>query len=222
ELVEHNREQPADNLISGLLQAQEDDQTLSDAEVVATCTLLLFAGHETTANFIANSLLALLRNPEQLAALRDGEADDRAAVEELLRYDGPGKAMARVMREDCEVDGQLLRAGQRVFLVLASANRDPRIFDAPDELRLARDPKDHLAFGKGFHFCLGASLARLESAVVIPRALRAFPDMVLTDAPLHWQPVFLARGLEALPVRVGAATRPASAGSTPHPEVTTQ
>jgi cytochrome P450 len=222
ELVERNREQPADNLISGLLQAQEDDQTLSDAEVVATCTLLLFAGHETTANFIANSLLALLRNPEQLAALRDGEADDRAAVEELLRYDGPGKAMARVMREDCEVDGQLLRAGQRVFLVLASANRDPRIFDAPDELRLARDPKDHVAFGKGFHFCLGASLARLESAVVIPRALRAFPDMTLTDATLRWQPVFLARGLEALPVRVGAATRPASAGSTPHPEVTTQ
>jgi cytochrome P450 len=202
--VRRSEAQSADNLLSGLIEARDEAQALSEAEVVATCTLLLFAGHETTANLIASSMLALLQHPSELARLRSGEVEIRSAVEELLRWDGPGKAVVRVVAEDLELEGQTLRAGQRVFLVLAAANRDPRVFDDPDVLRLNRENlSQHVAFGHGFHFCLGASLARLEAQVAIPRILDAYPDLRLASRPLRWQPVFLTRGLEELIVVAG-------------------
>lgn len=202
-LIDQYRRSPVDNLMTRLVEAQEEDETLTDAEVIATCTLVLFAGHETTANLIANAVRALLLHPEQLAALRDGRVPVRPAVEELLRFDGPGKAMMRVLTANRELGGRQMRAGQRVFLILASANHDPRVFDAPNELRLDRDHNPHIAFGHGVHHCMGSSLARMEASVAIPRVLAEFPDMWLTDAELAYQPVLLARGLESLPVRVG-------------------
>jgi cytochrome P450 len=204
-LLRRYETEPADNLMTALIQARDEDESLSEAEVVATCTLLLFAGHETTANLIASSILALLQHPDELARLRAGEVETTSAVEELLRWDGPGKAVVRVLAEDVELDGCQMKAGQRVFMVLAAANRDPRVFAEPEVLRLDRENlNQHLAFGHGFHFCLGASLARLEAQIAIPKILKAYPDLALADEELRWQPVFLTRGLESLPVKASA------------------
>jgi cytochrome P450 len=189
---------PADNLMSQLIAAREADDSLSEAEMIATCTLLLFGGHETTANLIANSMLALIRHPDQLAAFRAGEVPIKGAIEEFLRYDGPGKAVVRVLADDAEYGGELMRKGERVFLVLASANHDPAVFEQPDELRLDRDTREHIAFGGGPHFCLGAALARLEAAVALPILVEALPGVRLADRELCWQPVFLTRGLDQL------------------------
>ncbi|GAA5161678.1 biotin biosynthesis cytochrome P450 [Pseudonocardia eucalypti] len=198
DLMRHYAAHPAENLISDLIAAREADDSLSEAEAIATCTLLLFGGHETTANLIANSMLGLIRHPDQLAALRAGTVPIKGAVEEFLRYDGPGKAVVRVLAEDAEYGGQRMRKGQRVFLVLASANHDPSVFDRPDVLRLDRDTKAHMAFGGGGHFCLGAALARLEAAVALPILVDALPGIRLAGRELRWQPVFLTRGLREL------------------------
>ncbi|HVV11884.1 cytochrome P450 [Amycolatopsis sp.] len=197
-LIRRFEGEPADNLISALLAARDDGGSLSEAEVVATCTLLLFGGHETTANLIANSMLALLRHPEQLAALRDGRIAPRQAVEEFLRYDGPGKAVVRIMREDTEFAGETLRKGQRVFLLLAAANHDPDVFDDPDVLRLDRAENPHVAFGFGPHFCLGSALARLEASIAVPALVAGLPGVRLADRQLRWQQVLLTRGLQEL------------------------
>jgi cytochrome P450 len=203
DLLRHYRANPADNLITALIRAREADDGLTEAEVIATCTLLLFAGHETTANLIASSMLALIRHPEQMDAFCAGRVPVKSAIEEFLRYDGPGKAVVRVLAEDAEYAGQQLGKGQRVFLVLASANHDPAVFDEPDELRLDRDAKQHMAFGGGAHFCLGAALARLEAATALPILANALRGVRLTDRELSWQPVFLTRGLRELWLRPG-------------------
>lgn len=201
-LLQQYKEQPADNLMSRLVLAQEEDETLSDAEVVATCTLILFAGHETTANFMANALVALIRHPDQLDALREGRVETRTAIEELLRFDGPGKAMMRNVREDFELDGQRLQKGQKIFLVIASANRDPAVFDAPDDLRLDRSPNPHIAFGYGIHSCMGSPLARLEASLAVPKMLDRYRAFALDDRPIEYSPVFLSRGMESLTIHV--------------------
>ena len=200
DLLRRYEAHPEDNLITALLRAAGDDNSLTEAEILATCTLILFGGHETTANLIANAILGLLRHADQFEMLRDGKIDAPKAVEEFLRYDGPGKAVVRVIGEDLEFAGKQFKAGQRVFLVLATANHDPAVFDDPDVLRLDRDPK-HIAFGFGGHFCMGASLARLEATIAIPKIVAAFPRLRLADRPLNWQPVFLTRGLTELHVR---------------------
>lgn len=203
DLLAHYSRRPADNLMCALLRARESDDSLSEAELIATCTLLLFGGHETTANLIANSTLALVRHPDQMAVFRAGAVPIKSAVEEFLRFDGPGKSLVRVLSEDIEFEGQTMRAGQRVFLVLAAANHDPQVFDEPDRLRLDRSTKQHVAFGFGSHFCLGASLARLEAAIALPILIEALPDVRLADRELRWQPVFLTRGLQELWLRLG-------------------
>lgn len=207
ELLEHYTQHPADNLLTALVRAREgEDDALTDLEVLAFCTLLMFAGHETTANLIASSVLALLQYPDQLELLRAGKVPIAGAVEEFLRWDGPGKAITRVLAEDMELEGHHLRAGQRVFLVLAAANRDPAVFEAPDELRLDRDAGRHLGFGGGAHFCLGAALARLETRVALPILLEALPDVRLSPTrELEWQQVFLTRGLKDLWLQTGGA-----------------
>lgn len=204
DLVERARRSPQDDLATALVQAHDEDGALSEAEVVATCVNVLFGGHETTTNLIANGVLALLRHPEQAAGLRADPDLAGSAVEELLRYDGPAKAVVRVAAEDVDLLGRRIRSGDRVFLLPGAANRDSAAFERPDELDIARQDNPHLGFGAGMHYCLGASLARLEAVVAIPRILERFPDLALTGQPLSWQPVVLTRGLTALPVRVSA------------------
>ena len=202
-LIKRYRAEPADNLISALVRAQEDDDALSEAELMATCTLMLFGGHETTANFIANGVLALLRHPDQLAAVREDRVDMKTALEEIMRYDGPGKTVVRVAREDFEFAGQSIKAGQRVFLILSVANRDPLVFDEPERLRLDRGPQRHVGFGFGTHFCLGAPLARLEAGIAIPLVVKRFPALELAPGPLQWLPFLGTRGLRELRLVAG-------------------
>jgi len=200
-LMDRYREQPEDNLIMDLLKARENDDSLSEAEIIATCTLVLFGGHETTANFIVNSLVALLRHPDQWARLRDGEVDDANAIEELLRFDSPAKALTRVVREGFEYEGFHFKTGDRIFLILASANRDPAVFEHPNRLDLGRDVgRRHMGFGYGVHFCMGAPLARLEGTIAIPKIVRRLPTLRLADRPLDWIPVLLTRGQHSLHV----------------------
>lgn len=201
-LLERARREPRDDLATALVQAHDEDGALSEAEVVATCVNILFGGHETTTNLIANGVLALLRHPEQARLLRADPGLAPSAVEEVLRYDGPAKAVVRVAAEDLDLLGRRISAGDRVFLLPAAANRDPAVFERPDELDITRHPNPHLGFGAGMHYCLGASLARLEGAVAIPRILERFPQLRLTDQPLTWKPVLLTRGLDTLPVQV--------------------
>lgn len=203
-LVARVRREPGPDLTSALVRARDQDDALSEAEVVATCVNLLFGGHETTTNLIANGVLALLRAPDQAALLAADPGTAGRAVEELLRYDGPAKAVARVAAEDVELRGRRIRAGDRVFLLPSAADRDPEVFERPDVLDLTRDPNPHLAFGAGIHYCLGAALARLEASVALPRLLQRFPALQLTGEPLHWNPVLLTRGLTGLPVRTCA------------------
>ncbi len=193
---------PGDDLISALVQARDDDDSLSHDEVIATGVLLLFAGHETTTNLIGNGVLALLQHPDQRDRLVRGEVGIGTAVEEFLRYDGPAKTVVRQMGSDVELDGHVLRAGQRVFLCPPSANRDPAVFTDPGMLDLGRTDNPHVGFGFGLHYCLGAPLARAEATVAIPAVLDRLPDLVLDeDQELVWQPVLLSRGLTGLPVR---------------------
>jgi cytochrome P450 len=199
ELADRRRRSPGDDLLSGLVAIEE----LSEADLIATCILLLVAGHETTVNLIANGTLALLRSPDQLAWLRDNPGSATAAVEELLRYDPPVQLSARVALEDVEIAGQSIRTGEGVMLLLGAANRDPDVFADPERLDLTRWVKEaprHLAFGQGIHFCLGAPLARIEGQV----ALSALVQRGISSAPgsLRYKDNLILRGLAELPVRL--------------------
>jgi len=200
-LIDRYSAHPEDNLISVLLE-HEDDDALSREELVATCTLLLFGGHETTTNLIGNGMLALLTNRNQLELLRAKPELIGAATEEMLRFDGPARATVRLVKEAHEIDGRQLIPGQRVFLVNLAANRDPATYADPDRFDITRNPTNHLGFGVGIHYCLGAPLARLEGQLAITALLEAFPDMQLDADPasLQWHSTMLSRGLVHLPV----------------------
>ncbi|MGQ0624107.1 MAG: cytochrome P450 [Sporichthyaceae bacterium] len=206
-LVEQHEREPADDLLSALIQARDAGDALNAQEVVATGILLLFAGHETTTSLIGTGLLALMRHPDQRALLMSDPHLAEGAVEELLRYDGPAKAVARVMVTDVELHGRVLRAGDRVFLVPAAANRDPAAFTDPDRLHIRRSDRRQLGFGLGLHYCLGAPLARLEAGIAITCVLHRLPELRVTEAELAWHPVLLSRGLRALPARYGSSDR---------------
>jgi cytochrome P450 len=138
-------------------------------------------------------------NPEQLERLKTGKVDSRAAVEECLRYDGPGKALTRVISEDIDFEGHPFKAGQRVFLILAAASRDPLFFDNPEAFILDREmPNNHMAFGGGSHFCMGAHLARLEASIIIPAIIRKLPPFKLVNEDGDWLEVLLTRGMKSL------------------------
>lgn len=204
DLITRYRETPEDNLLSELIKARDKDDGLTEDEIIATCILVIFAGSETTANLMSNAILALLRNPGQMAAIRSGDVEITNAVEEFLRYDGSGKAVTRVVRTDTDVLGIPMKARQRVFLILAAANRDPAYFDDADTLNLTRAwDRKHIAFGFGLHSCMGLQLARLETAIAIPAILKKWSSIEL-DGELDWHPQLLSRGLKALPVRVTA------------------
>jgi cytochrome P450 len=203
DLVRRYRAHPGDNIISALIRAREHDDALSEGEVVNTCLLLLFGGHETTTNLIANGFLALIGHPDQRALLRADPSLVPAAVEELNRFDGPAKMVVRRAACDVELHGRLIPAGDRVLLVQCAANRDPRRFTEPDRVDIRREDNRNLAFGFGIHYCLGAPLARLEVATALPRMLERLADPVVDADRLTWLPLLLTRGLSSLPVRYG-------------------
>ena len=197
-LVEDHRRAPRDDFTQLLLR---DGAHLSDDEIVHTLMFVLFAGHETTTNLIASGVLWLVRNPELMARLRAEPPRVADAVEELLRMDGPVQMVFRLAREDVEYGGTTIRAGERVHLVLNAANRDPGVFERPDELDIDRGRNRHVSFGPGAHFCLGAPLARLEARVALEGLLGRFERLELEPEPLSWRPELVIHGLRALPIR---------------------
>jgi cytochrome P450 len=200
EKIGERRKRPTGDLLSQLIAAEERGDVLSEQEIVSTCLMLLFAGHETTTNLIGNGVLALLEHPAELVRLRAKPEIMAPAIEELLRYDGPVKAMWRIALADFEMRGRTIRRGDRVLLVLAGANRDPSRFVDPDRLDLGRDKNAHVGFGYGAHYCLGAPLARLETQVAVSALLARHPRLGLTAAPRSWHPTVLTRSLYALPL----------------------
>jgi cytochrome P450 len=210
-IIKKRRADPQDDLVSALAQAEEAGDTLSEDELVAMVILLLLAGHETTVNLIGNGTLALLEHSDQWEKLQSNPELIKPAVEELLRFTSPvDMATERYAREDVTIAGVTIPRGEMVFAVIASANRDERQFADPDSLEITREPNKHLSFGFGNHFCLGASLARLEGQVAIGTLLCRVPDLRLTVAPdlLRWRRGLLLRGLESLPVAFGTTSQP--------------
>ena len=200
-IAEERRQNPQDDLLSALLQAEEQGDRLSWDEVVGTLILLLLAGNETTTNLIGNGMLALLRNPDQLEALRgDPELTDNA-VEELLRYDSPVQATSRISLEDLEIRGTKIPALTELIVLIGSANRDPDQFSDPDVLDIRRSEIRHLAFGFGIHFCLGSNLARYEGRTAIRALVDHFPGMKLATDHVEWRRNPILRAARRLPVR---------------------
>ncbi|MFJ7209324.1 cytochrome P450 [Streptomyces sp. NPDC098789] len=200
-LVRERTADPKDDLISSVLAGGQIGKSVSEEEFVGMLTQMAFAGGETTSNLIANTMLALLRHPEQLAEVRANPDLVPLAVEEAMRFDGPSKMSIRSAARDFDLDGRAVRGGDRLFLVTAAANRDPERFADPDLFSVARGSTSHLGFGFGAHFCIGAALARLVACSVVGVLVREYPDLVLTTDRHTWQPSLLNRALTALPVR---------------------
>ena len=197
------RKNHEDDLISALVRAEEAGDRLSEDELLGTLFLLLVAGYETTVNLIGNGTLALLQHPDQLQKLRDDPSLIKAAIEELLRYDGPFEiSTERFAREDVAIGETVIPKGEMVMAVIAAADHEPERFPDPDALDITRTDNKHLAFGKGIHHCLGAPLARMEGQIAIGTLLRRMPNLRLKGTPksLTWRPGLIFRGLQGLPV----------------------
>lgn len=194
-----------DDLISILLGAEAEGR-LSRKDVISNCVLLVFGGHETTMNLIANGTLALIRNPDQWDRLAADEDLAKPAVEELLRYDGSVKATVRWAKEDVEIGGRTIKAGHRVLVALSGANRDPEKFEDPDRLDLGRTPNHHVAFAHGIHVCVGAPLARLEAQEAFKGLVAKLPRPELESSEMSYFPTVVGRSLKTLPVVWGVET----------------
>lgn len=203
-LITDPRRRVAGGLIDTLVAAKEEGDRLTHDEVISTCALLVFAGHETTANLLGNGVLTLLRNPEQFRELRAGNVTMGSAVEELLRYDGPVQFTQRIALAELDIGGSVIPAGDVVALLVGCANRDPAVFDEPERLDLGRDPNPHLAFSFGIHSCLGAALARMETGVVLTQLIDRWPDLRLAARPT-WRDTFVLRALRSLPLAWSAS-----------------
>jgi cytochrome P450 len=200
ELSRERRARPRDDLISALTQVVDEGETLTEDELVGTCVLILNAGHEATVNSTLIGWWTLLRHPERLKELREDRSLLPSAIEELLRFDTPLQMFERWVLEPFELHGHRIALGAELGLLFGSANRDPNVFEQPDELDLAREPNPHLTFGNGIHFCLGAPLGRLELQVSFATVLDSFPDLELVEEPV-WKPNYIIRGLAGLRVR---------------------
>ncbi|WP_406689153.1 cytochrome P450 [Saccharopolyspora sp. ID03-671] len=210
ELLATKREHPGDDLLTALIEVSEDEDRLSEAELISMVFLLLVAGHETTVNLIGNGVLALLTHPDQFARLRADPGLVDAAVEEMLRFDGPlMHTTFRFTTEPITVGGTEIPAGEFVWAGLAAADRDSRRFPEGDAFDITRDTQGHLAFGHGIHFCLGAPLARMEAQVALRGLLAHFPGLELATAPedLTRRSSSLIHGLRSLPVRPSPSSR---------------
>jgi cytochrome P450 len=200
-IVRDRRENPCGDLMSILASPTEEGDRLTDDELVSTCIVLLFAGHETTANLIGNGMLALLRRPEQMMLLRARPELAAGAVEEMLRYDSPVQRNRRLASVDVDLHGKRIRAGDSVLVFMGSANRDPKKFESPDVFDIERSPNQHMAFGHGIHFCVGSALSRLEAPIAISALLERFPELRLADGfEERWRHNITFRGLESLEV----------------------
>ncbi|PXX13246.1 cytochrome P450 [Mycolicibacterium moriokaense] len=201
ELIARRRSDPGDDLMSALIHVEESGDQLTEEEIVATCNLLLVAGHETTVNLIANATLAMLRNPRQWTALAADPERVSAVVEETLRYDPPVQLMGRIAADDMTIGDAGIPKGDVMMLLLAAAHHDAGAFDRPDEFDPDRENIRHLAFGKGPHFCLGAPLARLEAAVALSKVTARFRQAQLAGEPTY-KPNLTLRGLASLEVKI--------------------
>ena len=199
-LIAERRATPRGDLLSALIAAEEAGDKLSEDELIATCILLLIAGHETTVNLIGNGTLALLRHPEELRRLRETPGLIPSAVEELLRYDGPVQRTARITSTEVTIGGRTIPKGEMVMPFIGAADRDPAQFPDPDRVDLGRADNRHIAFGWGIHFCLGAPLARVEGQIAIDTLVRRLPRLALVDAEPEYRQSLTLRGLKALPV----------------------
>jgi cytochrome P450 len=201
DLVRERRADPDDTILSALVQAEEQGDRLTPSEVVSTALLLLVAGFETTVNLIGNGTVALIGDPDSWDRLRDDPALVPAAVEEMLRYDSPVQMTSRIATEDVELGDTTIPAGRPVLVCLGGANRDPDVFEQPDQFRIDRPHADrHLSFSLGIHHCLGAALARLEARIAIEELTRRCPPLELIAAPTR-RPLLVLRGFESVPVR---------------------
>jgi cholest-4-en-3-one 26-monooxygenase len=191
---------PQDDLVSILCYAEIDGERLDDESIIQESLLILIGGDETSRHVMTDGMLALLEHPDQLAVLRDDPAKTELAVEELLRWVSPIKNMSRTVTRETELRGQTLRTGDQVIMLYPSANRDPEVFEDPDRFDVQREPNPHLAFGFGPHFCMGASLARLELKVMFSELLRRLPDLHLAGEPTPRRRSNFISGPEAMPV----------------------
>jgi hypothetical protein len=200
--IEHRRGVPGEDLITALVQAHDEGGALAADELLAFVVLLLLAGNETTTNLIGNGTLALMRHPDQLSRLRGDLSLVPTAIDEMLRFDSPVQSTVRTCAVAANVGGTEVAAGELMFVILAAANHDPGQFPNPDTFEVTRTPNDHLAFGEGIHFCLGANLARMEGAIAISLMLERFAKLRLAnpDAPPAYRGSYLLRGLKELPM----------------------
>ncbi|TFE38230.1 cytochrome P450 [Streptomyces sp. ICN441] len=201
ELIAERRARPGGDLVSALISAHDEGETLSEQEMVSTCVLLLNAGHEATVNTTANGWWTLFRHPAELARLRADHSLLSTAVEELMRYDTPLQMFERWVLDDIEIGGTVVPRGSELALLFGSANRDPARFERPGELDLGRADNPHITFGAGVHYCLGAPLARVELAASFGELLRQAPTMRLAAEP-EWKPGYVIRGLRELRVEL--------------------
>jgi cytochrome P450 len=199
-IIDQRRATPGPDLISGMIAAAAHGTRLSDEELMWNCVLMLLAGHETVTDLIGNGLLALMRYPEQWHKLHSDPSLVVDAVEELLRYDPPFQFMQRTAKEDLEIAGTRIARGERLWLILGAANRDPDVFPDPDRLDVTRKHTHQIAFGQGIHFCPGAPLARIEGQIAFTALIRRFAEFRLATDRLVWLPKLPNRGLKELPV----------------------
>ena len=201
-IIEQRRREPRDDLVSRLVEAEDQGDQLTASETQVMLRLLLVAGNETTTNLIGNGMRALLRHPAQLALLRERPELATAAVEELLRYDSPVQVDGRFVIDDNTIGDKTVKAGSRVALLIGSANHDPEQFERPDELDITRPDKGNISFGRGIHHCLGAPLARLEGRIVFEVLLERFAEIGFGACAPKYRPSIVLRGLEQFGVRV--------------------
>jgi cytochrome P450 len=199
-LAEHRKKNPGQDLITDLAMVEENGEKLNSHELVATCVLLLNAGHEASVNAFGNGIVAALERPDQAELLRkNSRAITETALEEFMRFDAPLHLFERTATIDTELGGVKIEKGQKIAALIGSANRDSSVFERADEMDLTRDPNPHIGFGAGIHFCLGAPLARLEMSVSLPALWEKYPNMQLAGNPVR-RPTFVLRGYESVSI----------------------
>jgi cytochrome P450 len=199
-LAEHRKTNPGQDLITDLAMVEENGEKLNSHELVATCVLLLNAGHEASVNAFGNGMVAALERPDQAELLRkNSRAITETALEEFMRFDAPLHLFERTATIDTELGGVKIEKGQKIAALIGSANRDSSVFEKADEMDLTRDPNPHIGFGAGIHFCLGAPLARLEMSVSLPALWEKYPNMQLAGTPVR-RPTFVLRGYESVSI----------------------